>query len=94
MKCKLCGSGNVKRIYTGIIRDGGLGQYTKDTVDVFQCKDCDVIWHENKIDDVKKYYETEEYRKELEGSSEEEKFYELHDKETLDKLYRYDYIQK
>lgn len=43
MKCKLCGSGNVKRIYTGIIRDGGLGQYTKDTVDVFQCKDCDVI---------------------------------------------------
>lgn len=55
MKCKLCGSGNVKRIYTGIIRDGGLGQYTKDTVDVFQCKDCDVIWHENKIDDVKKY---------------------------------------
>lgn len=84
MKCKLCGSG--KRIYTGIIRDGGLGQYTKDTVDVFQCKDCDVIWHENKIDDVKKYYETEEYRKELEGSSEEEKFYELHDKETLDKL--------
>lgn len=53
MKCKLCGSGNVKRIYTGIIRDGGLGQYTKDTVDVFQCKDCDVIWHENKIDDVK-----------------------------------------
>lgn len=86
MKCKLCGNGNVKRIYTGIIRDGGLGQYTKDTVDVFQCKDCDVIWHENKIDDVKKYYETEEYRKELEGSSEEEKFYELHDKETLDKL--------
>lgn len=86
MKCKLCGSGNVKRIYTGIIRDGGLGQYTKDAVDVFQCKDCDVIWHENKIDDVKKYYETEEYRKELEGSSEEEKFYELHDKETLDKL--------
>lgn len=86
MKCKLCGNGNVKRIYTGIIRDGGLGQYTKDAVDVFQCKDCDVIWHENKIDDVKKYYETEEYRKELEGSSEEEKFYELHDKETLDKL--------
>ena len=86
MKCKICGSENTDIIYNDLIRDGGLGQYTKKPIKIFQCKDCDVIWHENKIDDVKKYYETEEYRKELEGSSEEEKFYELHDKETLDKL--------
>ena len=86
MKCKICGSENTDIIYNDLIRDGGLGQFTKKPIKIFQCKDCDVIWHENKIDDVKKYYETEEYRKELEGSSEEEKFYELHDKETLDKL--------
>lgn len=86
MKCKICGSCNIKSIYNGIIRDGGLGQYTKEAVEVFQCNDCDVIWHENKISNVEEYYETEEYRNELEGSSEEEKFYELHDKETLDKL--------
>ena len=55
-------------------------------MEILQCSDCDVIWHKNKIDDVEEYYETEEYRRDLEGSSEEEKFYELHDKETLDKL--------
>lgn len=86
MKCKLCGSSNVKTIYNGVIRDGGLGQYTNKAVEIFQCNDCDVIWHENKIEDVKGYYETERYRRELEGGSEEGKFYELHDKETLDKL--------
>lgn len=86
MKCKICGGNNIKSIYNGVIRDGGLGKYTKDCVEILQCSDCDVIWHKNKIDDVEEYYETEEYRRDLEGSSEEEKFYELHDKETLDKL--------
>lgn len=86
MKCKICGSENIDIIYNGLIRDGGLGQYTKKPVKIFQCKNCDVIWHDNEIADVKEYYETEEYRNELEGSSEEEKFYELHDKETLNKL--------
>jgi len=86
MKCKICGSENTDIIYNDLIRDGGLGQYTKKPIKIFQCKNCDVIWHDNEIADVKEYYETEEYRNELEGSSEEEKFYELHDKETLDKL--------
>lgn len=86
MKCKICGSENTDIIYNDLIRDGGLGQYTKKPIKIFQCKNCDVIWHDNEIADVKEYYETEEYRNELEGSSEEEKFYELRDKETLDKL--------
>lgn len=86
MKCKICGSENIDIIYNDLIRDGGLGQYTKKPIKIFQCKNCDVIWHDNEIADVKEYYETEEYRNELEGSSEEEKFYELHDKETFDKL--------
>lgn len=86
MKCKICGESNIKCIYNGLIRDGGLGKYTKDSVEIFQCNNCNVIWHENIINDVKEYYETEEHRKELEGSSEETEFYKLHDKETLDKL--------
>lgn len=53
MKCKICGSENTDIIYNDLIRDGGLGQYTKKPIKIFQCKDCDVIWHENKIDDVK-----------------------------------------
>ncbi len=53
MRCKLCGSDHVKSIYDGFIRDGGLGNYTKETVTMLQCEDCDVIWHEAVIGDSK-----------------------------------------
>ena len=86
MKCSLCDSDNTKIIYRGVIRNGGLGQYTKESVPIFQCNDCGVIWHENQFSDMDSYYESEEYRKALEGGAEEERFYRLHDSETLDKL--------
>lgn len=86
MKCKLCSSEKVKIIYNDKIRNGGLGQYTTQAVPIYQCEACNVIWHENVLSDTKEYYESTEYRNSLEGSSEEEKFYELHDKETFEKF--------
>lgn len=85
MQCKICNGKDIKVIYNGLIRNGGLGKYTKEPVKMYQCADCDVIWHE-KVLDIKEYYESQEYRKSLEGTSEEKDFYRLHDKETLDKL--------
>lgn len=86
MKCKICSSENTKIIYNGKIRNGGLGKYTEEDVPIYQCEDCDVIWHENVLSDTKDYYETTEYRNSLEGGSEEEEFYKLHDKETFQKF--------
>ncbi len=86
MKCKICNQDNAIIAYHGPIRDGGLGKYTKKPVIMWQCRDCGVIWHEKVVDDLREYYESEEYRISLEGSSEEENFYALHDKETLDKF--------
>lgn len=74
MNCKLCNSADTEIIYDGLIRNGGLGCYTKDNVKMYQCKCCNVIWHEEVISDIKNYYESEEYRCELEGSSEEKSF--------------------
>lgn len=85
MICKICGSTNVKIEYNGLIRDGGLGRYFEEPVSMMKCLDCDVIWHDE-IRKSKEYYESEQYRNELEGSSEEEEFYHLHDKDTLDKF--------
>lgn len=85
MQCKICGGENINVVYQGLIRDGGLGNYTKTPVPMYQCCDCDAIWHE-KILDIKEYYESEEYRKRLEGTSEATHFYRLHDKESLDKF--------
>lgn len=86
MKCSLCGSGNIKITYDGTIRNGGLGRYTDTAVKMYRCLDCDVIWHEDVVDDLKQYYESREYRQSLEGSSEEDDFYRKHDWETLDKF--------
>lgn len=86
MNCRLCNSNHVEITYHGIIRDGGLGKYTKTPITMWQCKNCDVIWHEPIIEDVKNYYESEIYRDFLEGTSDIEDFYRMHDKETLDKF--------
>lgn len=85
MKCKVCGGDKIKVAYKGLIRDGGLGKYTKEEVTMWQCKSCDVIWHDV-LSDTKKYYESKEYRNKLEGSSDAEIFYKFHDKETFNKL--------
>lgn len=86
MKCKLCNSEKIKIEYNGKIRNGRLGRYTDTNVKMYQCLDCGVLWHEDILKDLGQYYESKEYRDSLEGSSQEEEFYRLHDKETLDKF--------
>ncbi len=83
--CKLCNSKRIIEEYAGIIRNGGLGQYTDNPVTMYRCEDCRVIWHE-RMHDSEAYYQSDEYRNSLEGTAEEEEFYRLHDKETLAKL--------
>ena len=85
MRCKICGGEKISVVYDGIIRDGRLGHYTDRSFKMYQCNKCETIWHESEKR-LKEYYESTEYRKELEGNSNEDEFYRLHDKETLDKL--------
>lgn len=85
MECKICGNREAGITYKGLIRNGGLGQYTKEEVVMWQCAECDAIWHEPLINNAE-YYESQEYRQSLEGTSEEKDFYRMHDKENLDKF--------
>lgn len=52
MKCQVCGCGNIKIIYDGLIRNGGLGFYTDGKVPVYQCDKCHVIWHDKVIENL------------------------------------------
>lgn len=85
MQCKLCGCNNVSVTYQGLIRDGALGRYTEFPVTMYRCDRCDTIWHEKMIN-IEDYYETDCYRISLEGTSNEEEFYRLHDGEVLEKF--------
>ena len=85
MRCKVCNSPKVLLEYDGIIRNGGLGKYTKSNVKMYKCESCGLIWHDQLLD-LETYYETAEYRDELEGTSAENDFYRLHDWENYDKF--------
>lgn len=86
MKCQICGHNESLLVYSGPIRDGGIGRYTDFDVPMHQCRACGAIWHEAVHSNLEQYYTSEAYRQELEHSSSEENFYRLHDGETLDKL--------
>lgn len=85
IKCKICDCEKVHVEYKGIIRDGGLGKYTRKPVTLYRCEKCDVIWHESDIDE-KDYYESTQYRMDLENTTSEEDFYRLHDFENTNKI--------
>ncbi|NLM20334.1 MAG: class I SAM-dependent methyltransferase [Peptococcaceae bacterium] len=87
MKCQICSNEDISTIYDGQIRDGGIGRYTDINVNMYQCQECGVIWHNLRERDLDEYYSSEDYRQELEGTSSENDFYRIHDGETLDKLY-------
>ena len=86
MRCGICGSDNTKIIYDDVIRNGAIGVYTDENYQMYQCKDCGTIFH--KLDESKssEYYQSAEYRKELENTVDISDYYRSHDKEVLEKL--------
>lgn len=86
MSCKICNCHDVRIIYNGEIRNGGLGRYTNAPVPMYQCDACGAIWHDAIVDDLEEYYESPQYRDAMDEGSGEETFYRIHDKETLDKF--------
>ena len=86
MRCKLCGCEDVMVAYEGKIRDGRVGNYTDKKVKMFRCEKCGTIWHDSRERDSRQYYQSEAYRNELEGTSDVNEFYRLHDGESLEKF--------
>ena len=86
MRCKICGCEDAAVTYEGKIRDGRVGNYTSEKMKLFRCGRCGTIWHDNSGRDSREYYQSEAYRNELEGTSDVDAFYRLHDGESLEKF--------
>ena len=86
VKCRLCGCDEVSVVYQGPIRDGRVGNFYKSAVSMYQCGSCHTIWHEDLQEDCESFYESEAYRRSLEGTSSIEDFYRMHDAESLAKF--------
>ncbi len=85
MRCKICGCENIEITYQGKIRNGKVGVSTQKDVEMYRCKNCLTIWHDLSLD-LNEFYESEEYRISLEGTSDIDTFYELHDCESMNKF--------
>ena len=85
-RCKICGCENTSVIYRGPIKTGLLDGYTVKDYDVFQCGQCGTIWNNAIKDESVEFYESEEYRKRVDGDSKLSTCHEKHDGQVLDKL--------
>jgi len=85
-QCKICNSSDVKIVYNGKFRLGGVGTWIKNDTPVFKCNNCDVLWHDDVLDDIAGFYENSEYREAVQGNANIDKFYELHDSEVENRL--------
>lgn len=86
MKCDICGCNLVEIIYDDFIRNGAVGNLTREKYKMYKCKECDVIWHDNEVGGNSEFYESTEYRMQLEKNDGINTYYMLHDKEVLDKF--------
>lgn len=86
MNCPICNSKKIKLEYYGFIRNGKVMSKTSDKIRLFRCNECALIWHDKENENIEQYYESEQYRYELEETADIEDYYLNHDRETLDKL--------
>jgi 2-polyprenyl-3-methyl-5-hydroxy-6-metoxy-1,4-benzoquinol methylase len=61
MKCKLCGSPDVNTIYKGPIRSGGAESGYEDGFTVKECGACGIAFLDPFPNELRNYYETEDY---------------------------------
>lgn len=86
MRCKICSSENTKIIYDDNIRNGAINSYTDEKYQMYQCLDCGTIFHRLDTEKSNEYYQSKEYRQELEHTAEINDYYRNHDREVLEKL--------
>jgi 2-polyprenyl-3-methyl-5-hydroxy-6-metoxy-1,4-benzoquinol methylase len=82
MGCKICGSDSWKVLYRGKIRLGKFGECSQQHYTVHKCSHCKVGF----LSESNFFYETDEYREQVDGGSSVSQFYEMHDQEQADKL--------
>lgn len=86
VSCKICGSESIQEEYCGKIRSGEYGKYTKSEHSVYCCNKCQVRLLAKFTPD--KFYESEEYREEYNGSAKIEQYWALHDWQQNDRIHR------
>jgi len=81
--CGICGSSELSSVYAGPIRVGRFGQLSQGDVSVLECASCGTRQLPPIIADAREYYESDDYRKDVDATSEAADYFRTHDPEQL-----------
>lgn len=79
--CKICSSENWITAYEGKVRHGAFGQSVPGKI--FQCTTCGVEYLTPIISDLKSYYQSDAYRKDIGEVPDPQEFFKAHDQEQF-----------
>lgn len=77
MKCKICHQDKFDIVYNGFLRSGSFGKTTKEKYNVFHCKNCEINFIDNVLEND--YYNSKTYRLDYNNSLNVADFYKEYD---------------
>jgi SAM-dependent methyltransferase len=80
--CTICAAADWLPHYTGPVRTGKFGRISPQAHTIWSCGGCGVAWLPEAISD----YESDDYRKLVDGAAGPEAYYEAHDREQAEKV--------
>jgi SAM-dependent methyltransferase len=86
LACALCGSQELETLYRGPIRIGRFGNVTKEPVVVWKCTGCLAGFLPATLGQSADYYQSDEYRREVDAGAEVNDYFRLHDGEQAGNL--------
>lgn len=86
MKCTICGSSAFSIAYEGYVRVGKFGNLSNTPVQAKKCLSCSSISLPRLIENQAEFYESKTYRQEVDGVSDIQDYFRMHDSEQLKHL--------
>jgi len=88
MECKICNDNRFNVVYEGDIRSAGVGSEFVGGYSVLECKSCKIKFLSPFPENIKEFYESDEYRQHYDYTIEEEELSKKYDIEQNDRVYK------
>lgn len=85
-RCLICGAANLAVHYRGPVRCGAFGKTMAKEAEITRCGNCGAQYLPPAMEDIAHYYQSGDYRKELEQGNAVEKYFQLSDNEQPGKV--------
>lgn len=82
-ECKICKNTSFSNVFSGKIRDGKFGNFTKESHNVLGCANCGAQFLEDKGYSAKEFYESSDYRESVNSAPDVVSYQNNHDWEQI-----------